>query len=161
MKGDVVQLLIRCEEQFFERLRTRRLRRSVNGRGKIMRAKKLVREGAYRKAVSSLTSSVADLSLSEQRTWFKKLLPNSDRSVSACCAPCPAVNSEGSVSDGSTKILQGVRFAALSAAGPSGARPEHLRDLLSVRSRAARARLFKAVGAFIKKGSNGQLPECC
>ena len=43
------------------------------------RAKHLVREGARARAVASLTTSVADLTLEDEQTFAAELLPQSSR----------------------------------------------------------------------------------
>ena len=42
--------------------------------------------------------------------------------------------------------LKGVRYSALTAPGPTGMRPEHLKELLGVRQRSAANRLIRALG---------------
>ena len=53
--------------------------------------------------------------------------------------------------------LQGVKFRAMSALGPSGARPEHLRKLVAVRDRRVASLLLAAVGRFVRTGVAGEL----
>ena len=57
------------------------------------------------------------------------------------------------------RALGGVRFPALSGAGPTGARPEHLRECLATRKRAVVTRLLKAVAQLTEAGAAGTLPE--
>ena len=54
--------------------------------------------------------------------------------------------------------LRGVRFPAMPAAGPSGTRPEHLREAIAVRSRPVANRLISALGEFIDAARTGKLP---
>ena len=58
------------------------------------------------------------------------------------------------------KAFSGVRFSALSAPGPSGARPEHLRDALAARPRGASTRLRQAVAELHDVAGAGKLPDC-
>ena len=51
----------------------------------------------------------------------------------------------------------GVHFRAMSAPGPSGARPEHLREFVAVRDRRIASRLLRAIGKFVDVASSGQL----
>ena len=125
-----------------------------------MRAKRLARDGAYRKAVSSLTSSVADLTPAQQKDWATKLLPRSER-PDAAIAIQQVANESDPCQRSFRKCLLGVRFAALSAAGSSGVRPEHLRDALTARSHYATVRLFKVLSALIAQGTQGTLPDTC
>ena len=53
--------------------------------------------------------------------------------------------------------LAGVHFKAMSAPGPSGARPEHLREFVAVRDRKIASRLIRAIGKFIEVGISGHL----
>ena len=54
--------------------------------------------------------------------------------------------------------LAGVRFKALSAPGPSGARPEHLRDMLQCGRRRVTNRLLRALPATQAFAKAGSLP---
>ena len=53
--------------------------------------------------------------------------------------------------------LRGMHFRAMSAAGPRGARPEHLRELVAVRDRRVANALVSAIGGFVDAGRNGEL----
>ena len=53
---------------------------------------------------------------------------------------------------------EGVRFAALSAPGPSGLRPEHLRELGMCRRARSRQAFERAMGRFVAAGVRGELP---
>ena len=46
----------------------------------------------------------------------------------------------------------------MSAAGPSGARPEHLNEALLTRRRSVTARLLRAIGRFVREARSGALP---
>ena len=60
--GDFGALLTRVEEQYREREALRkRSRKIASSASRIARAKRLVRDGAYGKAVNNLSSEVADL----------------------------------------------------------------------------------------------------
>ena len=56
--------------------------------------------------------------------------------------------------------MSGIRFPAMSAAGPSGARPEHVKEMLAIRRRSIANGLYKAISALRKAGEKGSLPEC-
>ena len=53
--------------------------------------------------------------------------------------------------------LAGVHFRAMSAPGPSGARPEHLREFVVVRDRRIASRLTRAIAKLVDVASIGQL----
>ena len=55
--------------------------------------------------------------------------------------------------------LKGVRFKALSAPGPTGARPEHLRELLECGNKRTARALASSVSAFVDAAIRGKLVE--
>eukprot|EP00969_Alexandrium_andersonii_P343226 15171063-Alexandrium_andersonii.AAC.1 len=65
----------------------------------------------------------------EQEQWAQRLLPRSDRPAEAlAAAPEPPEAEEAGSAPRAT--LAGVHFSAMSGPGPTGARPEHLNELL-------------------------------
>jgi hypothetical protein len=58
------------------------------------------------------------------------------------------------------KPLAGVRFGPENAPGPSGRRPEHLRDMLACSRRRAVNRLLHALGDMQELAITGRLPDC-
>ena len=54
--------------------------------------------------------------------------------------------------------LKGVRFKALSAPGPSGARPEHLREMLNCLNKRTTRRMVGSVSKFVDIAQRGRLP---
>ena len=50
-----------------------------------------------------------------------------------------------------------MRFRACSGPGPSGARPEHLRELSACRDRRAASRLLRAIAVFSEEATSGRL----
>ena len=159
-------MLLTAEAQLADRLKNKRRRRAGDaGRSAALRAKNLAAEGAYRKAVQGLTSETAQLTKEEQEAWARKLLPSTGRAASN-----QVLDSGGEASDGGSvappgggaagKVLEGVRFAALSGPGPSGMRPEHLKDALSARSRGVASRLRSTVAEFFSVAVAGQLNHC-
>ena len=124
-QGRFSELLLRAEAQAAFRVEDRRRRKGGStGSIRASRAKALTRAGAYRRAVVSLTSEVAELSEAEQRSWTAQLLPCSMRPGSARAAAAAVVDDEAAAAPAASLALDGVRFGALSAAGPTGARPE-------------------------------------
>ena len=55
--------------------------------------------------------------------------------------------------------LKGVRFKALSAPGPSGARPEHLREMMACSNKQLGRRLLQSISKFVDAASRGLLPD--
>ena len=55
--------------------------------------------------------------------------------------------------------LQGIKFAPLAAAGPSGSRNEHIRECLAIRKRLVANRLLRLLGELIRRGLDGSLPD--
>ena len=53
-----------------------------------------------------------------------------------------------------------MRFAPLSAAGPSGQRPEHLQDMLACSRKACTMRFLRVLATLIQKGEAAELPQC-
>ena len=99
-EGSFENLLLRAEAQHGARLEARRNRRAGDaGRAKAVRAKKLAAEGAYRKAVQGLMSETAQLTTEEQKTWARKLLPNTCRTSGAREAPEPDGSAAKTFSD--------------------------------------------------------------
>ena len=134
--GQLEELLIRIEEQ--ARCAAEGFRPAPqNPAG---RARKLARQGAFRKGVSALTSATAQLGVAEQRHWAQELLPSSTREEGGAfpktpdriTAPAAEAPSFAQAGYGSLRkaALGGVHFPALSAAGPSGMRPERLHEAL-------------------------------
>lgn len=163
------RLRSRAEVQHAARTTARKAGRQHGISMRAQRAAALARSGAYRKAVASLTSECADLSLEEQSMWASRLLPSSNRPDEALAAPsAPAVAENVDTEQandttsrvGARRALEGVRFAALSAPGPSGARPEHLQDALSSRPRGPSNRLRTAIAELQTKTAAGDLPAC-
>ena len=108
----------------------------------------------------------------EQMIWALKLLPRSSLGESALSslAPqdleAPHVQSGGPVTaDGTGRAewnaspLRGLRFPPMSAAGPSGSRPEHVRDALNIRRRCVANRYLRLLGTFLEKAMAGSLPS--
>ena len=151
-------LLERIEAQFFERQQNRRKRRSGGQRTPMAeqgrRARNIAAEGAYNKAMASLGDGIAPLTVAEERSWSSTLLPTStrpDRVLSAAsnanrvtAAPfVPASSMYGT--DAAEHPLKGVRFAPLTAPGPTGLRPEHVQEALLAKSRLVTNKLLRAL----------------
>jgi hypothetical protein len=60
-----------------------------------------------------------------------------------------------------TAFAEGVRFGALSAPGPSGLRPEHLKAFGSCRKGRSRREYERAMREFVAMAVRGELPESC
>ena len=122
--GEFEVLLVRIEEQARAKAAARRRARGRPCPG--MRARQLVREGAYSKGVAALTTSVAELAPAEQQDWARRLLPASSVPATALAdsVPPPAESADAEEDAGATSApgsaalrkaaLGGVRFPALS-----------------------------------------------
>ena len=83
-RGEFPELLERAEVQAHARQVERRRRRpAVAQTLRAKRAVAMARDGAYAKAIRSLTSSMADLRPEEQLEWAQRLLPRSSRAAVA------------------------------------------------------------------------------
>ena len=163
--GAFEDLLNRAELYTANRARKRR-KGTMTKTQRAGKARRQAAEGAYRKAVGSLTSDIADLDPAQQRAWARELLPHTTRTGGRhfSAAPTPAAASDENSfdqqpgTDRADHPLRGVRFAALSAPGPSGARPEHLKEMLSSNRRALSNRLLGLVGRLMTAAKRGELP---
>ena len=162
-QGDFDTLLIRAEGQALDRQAHQR-RRPGRDKGKGARSRLLAKEGAYGKGVRSLTSEVAAFSQHDELQWSNTLLPQSGSSHSAVFSQVASdVHMRDEDVDSQPRHLRssmsGIRFPALSAAGPSGARPEHLKEMLAIRQRCVANSLYKAVAQMRSAGESGSLPD--
>jgi hypothetical protein len=159
--GAFEELLSRAEGQARDRARRNALLQGAPKHGaRARRARALIAEGAFSKAASSLHTEVAILDAEKQVTWGRTLLPGSARPAAArSVAPAAADGGEaaGDAQAQAASALQGVRFRAMSAAGPSGARAEHLRELVAVRDRRCANALLCAIGKFVDVATSGRL----
>ena len=156
-----------------------RQRQVPASKSRAARCKSMAKDGAYSKAVSAVTSEMADLDAEQQRSWAGELLPLSSRPeqavFSAASGPVAPdadtqqadeqhadnqAQGQGSQRRHFRHSLHGVKFAALSAAGPSGAHPEHIKEMLSIRQRSIANKLYKAIGVLRDAGEAGTLPKC-
>ena len=127
------------------------MKRQVGSR-RSRRAKDLAQNGAYSKAVCSMTSEMAVFTPDEEEVLAAQLLPRSDR-LESVFADVPEVESpiEAPARDAMRQTLKGVRFKASSAPGPTGCRPEHLQDALNSKPRSSASLLLKALNEFYTK----------
>ena len=133
--------------------------RITNSKSKGRRAKHLVKEGARSRADISLTSELAILTPEEEEAYAEELLPQSVRPSEALSGGIGGdqinqVSAEKELGYG----LKGVRFKALSAPGPSGARPEQLKELLACGNKRVAREFARNVGKFVAAASEGHLP---
>ena len=126
----------------------------------------LAKDGAYTKAVTSQTSEIAALSPDDQMRGANQLLPMSTRPELVCTSCTSAqTNVQASVQPAAEGVdtrqaLQGVKFPAMFAAGPSGCRPEHIKGMLSIWQRSRGNKLRRAISALRDAAENGDLPRC-
>ena len=146
---------MRVEEQARGKVIGKRVQASAISRGR--RAKHLVFEGARSRAVMSLASELASSSGEEEKYFAELLLPRRDHPDNALSgAVLPVDDDEVPEIQCS---LKGVRFKALSAPGPTGARPEHLKELLGIKNKRISRRLVQSVSKFVDVASKGALPN--
>ena len=114
-------------------------------------------ERGDRKATTGLVSSMLSFNEQEDMRWAQELLPTSNLGLSAHCdphlAPPPAVPE--STWD---RPFSGLHYAALTAPGPTGTRPEHITDLLNVPRRIHANKIHAALSALFCRISAGSLP---
>ena len=146
-------------------------------RSKAAAVVKMVAEGAYRKATMAMIAEGSILSPEDSRHWASALHPSASDAASVFTRrPVPSQPAAGGGPNqadaasplaptgmdpeaaGLTHPLRGVRFGALKAPGPSGMRPEHLAELLSVRRRTAN-KAIDALGRLLDTIMAGGLPE--
>ena len=168
---DFEVLLLRLEAQHLERAHKPRRRKHFSQaeaqeravKGKI---KRMVGEGAYRKAINSFGSKPATFTPEEEKSWADKLLPKSEAAGHALApqreAPPrqPVSNLRaptGQDGEEDNHPLKGVRYTALTAPGPSGMRPEHAKEMLSIRRRPLVNRALRALAAFQEVAAAGSL----
>ena len=172
-RGDFEALLIRAEESHRNRVSSARRDRSCAKEAQTKRrARRMAKDGAYSKGVSTLCTEVADLTGEDQAMWAATLLPRSAQPETACADPgaghlhaagqTAGTDSATPMPPGAAKFrhaLAGIRFPALSAPGPSGMRPEHLKEFLAIRQRTVANRMYRAIDALRRAGENGELSE--
>lgn len=145
-KRDFEQLLHRVQDQARNQTRGTKKIPCVKKRGR--KARYLVPEGVRARAVTTLTLDLVMLSREDELKYVGELLPCSTRPG----VPDLPENHEVEYS------LKGVRFKVLSAPGPSGARPEHLREMLSCPNKRTARRMVGSVSKFVDIAQRGRLP---
>ena len=153
------QLLRRIEEQKIivsRVIRKRQTSFALDDQRRFRKAKHISAEGAYRKAAQSLTSEMMTYAADEDLQHANELLPNSCRSDGIFTSARPPDSQENpdiiqaehaSWSDAARDKggpLNGVRYSALVAPGPSGTRPEHIKEMLGIRRRGLANSLLKS-----------------
>ena len=90
----------------------------------------------------------------EDVRWAQELLPTSTLGSSALCdpllAPPPALPASSW-----DRPFSGLHYAALTAPGPTGTRPEHITDLLNVPRRVHANKIHAALSALFCRISAG------
>ena len=150
--GSLETLVQRIEQQAIvnQRNRSRGSKGAAKAAARGKKAKRMTAEGAYRKATTSLTSDMMQFTAEEDLKWATELLPKSSQ-PDAAIATRPANDTPAAPRDTPAldsmehSPLKGVRYAALTAPGPSGTRAEHIRDMLSVPRRRDANRLLRAL----------------
>ena len=136
------------------------------------KARRQCAEGAYRKAVNTSTSDASLLSAADEARWAATLIPRSTQPALARTPP-QAIASDsnsnhgpgGLTLDGTDPLrddhpLKGVRFANLTAPGPTLTRAEHARECLGIKQRPVANRLARAMLRVQTAAQEGRLaPE--
>lgn len=117
--------------------------------------KRMVGEGPYRKGLNCLIGSVAHFTSDEEIKWAEKLLP-AGPGIQDQARLQTRLTASGDEDD---HPLKGVRYAALTARGPSGARPEHAKDVLGIRRRHFANRWLRAIEKVHEKAAAGMISE--
>ena len=100
-------------------------------------------EGAYRRAIGVLTTQVSQHTDEEQRRWASVLSPTSSRSDEALHGQ--SASASGEVPAATPDDNAGVRYAALTAPGPTGTRPKHAKEAFGIRQKPVAQRLARAM----------------
>jgi hypothetical protein len=165
--GEFERLLQRAEQQIIvirKAANKGRATASSKQGAKAKRAKRLATDGAYRKATSSLISDMMDFDASEDVQWATKLLPRSGHPDDALVPEGVYTALDRDVAEQAASFspgegpLKGVRYSALTGPGPSGTRPEHITDMLSVPRRADSNKLHRALAMVYAAIEHGALP---
>lgn len=155
---DFVALLERAEAQASASASRRTSGDGNAAATRVARARRIARCGAFRKAVQSQTTEVANMPPGDQRTWAAQLLPPNNGPARAP-GPRPEAAAHHDDVEPASSPLEGVRFAALSGPGPSGMRPEHIRDMLNCGRRRISNRLLRALQVTEALAAGGDLPD--
>ena len=166
-EGRFDQLLERIEQQFFNRSQRRRRKGTTPAnRAELARkARSTVAEGAYKKALGVF--GPINLSTADQVLHATSLLPCSSRPETACAniagdeiRSAPFLGAQSTYgTDDAEHPLRGVRFGPLSAPGPSGARPEHIKEARMAESRPVTNKLMRSLERPEKAVLKGALPD--
>jgi len=162
--NDIATLLANVEAQASKREKRILQRRNQDEPAiRANKARTLTKEGAYAKAVSGLTGGLKSFTRDEQASWASKLIPQSTLGDAAFSRPRTFASQPPTQTDQAYHFadnpLKGIRFPPMSGPGPSGARPEHTRELLSIRKRSVANRYLRLLGKFIDVGLEGRLPS--
>ena len=164
--GDIQSLVVRvqsCALQNAEAARrTSPVIESWDQCGK--RAKYKARQGAYRKSIMNFNGKMAEPTAQQKAEWAGMFIPRSTNDAPGSTAaeharatanahhhgdPAQARRelTEASGDDEGPPKMPHIKFAALTAPGPSGERPEHWTDCMSTKHAASKRRLTRALDA--------------
>ena len=129
------------------------------------RAKRALRqteEGAYRRAITTLSASQATSTAPQNLRWAHMLHPPAADGATALASPASAAVPPADDAGGSEDLphpLKGIRVAALKAPGPSGTRAEHVSELLGVSRKRIATRLMASLQRLLRTIESGALCE--
>ena len=172
-RGAFVGLLARCEMQLISRRSSQAQRRRAvpnhEKQAKRRKAKQQVAEGAYRKALTSLTSELARFTHEDEVRWAGVLLPASGApdvafstnmdTQGVAAGTVQQHRQQHPTTEGDQHPLSGVRYTALTAPGPTGTRPEHCAECLGIRQKPLARRLARAMRLVQQQIEDGTLCE--
>ena len=155
------ELAARLEVQRLERRGARTA--GDGGFDRYARIKTLVRAGAYSKAATALTLEVADLSQEDSLRWAEQLLPRSTGAGAIAVPPRTGDEEDDDAEtsaqrlDKAVESLRKLRFGPRTAPGPTGLRPEHLRELAGAQRHGAGRRFIRAMARMAIAATEGRL----
>ena len=142
---------------------------------------RMVHEGAYRKAIHALIGESTVVPPEEALGWARKLHPAATKaealvteherakwdakSKKTAAAKAAALDAEAREEETDKTIaatwenpLKGLKFGSLKAPGPSGLRPEHIGEMMSVRKRVAN-KVIRALDKLLSCIQQGKVIE--
>lgn len=143
--GLYADLLSRAERQLLLKGQPAKKQRKVSTSTKGAKARRQIGEGAYRKAMGTLSTDAAQLTVEEQRKFATMLLPRSDLDNAVCQHPDFSNASEDPFGDAESfeHPMTSVKYAPMTAPGPTGTRPEHAKEAFDIKQKSIARRLAR------------------
>ena len=117
-------------------------------------------EGAYRKALGTLTSEMAQMSATDEQAWARELLPAAERTDALYVLDALPHDVEmASASNVEFEHpLEGIHYRPITAPRPTGTRPEHAKEALGIRQKAIARKLARSMRDVQQMAIRGELP---